>query len=125
MKMERRKVGAVLFLLSVLTMLLIGSFWGNQFWAESNTNEDETANKTDEGPQEIYLVSPSLSSTFLDDEAGICIYTDVSQSLDLSVAKDAYKTGRFPCLTFQRVMTFIALSIRTAGLLSTILRENQ
>lgn len=90
--MERRRICAALLLLSVLTIILVGGNLSAQFWADNDFDENGTENDGTGITEPISLVSPSLASTFLDEEAGICIYTDVGQSLDLSIAKGVYKT---------------------------------
>ncbi|KKM27483.1 hypothetical protein LCGC14_1574270, partial [marine sediment metagenome] len=52
----------------------------------------DNTNMIDGELNEISFLRPSQSSTFLDDEAGISIYTDMGQQLDLNQAKSGLKT---------------------------------
>jgi len=94
MKAKRRKTKTVLVLLCIFSIWGLGSLLITNFF-DSNGN---LRNNNEGGLGTLSLSSPDfiqgthLATTFLDEEAGISIYTDINQSLDLSVAKTVYKT---------------------------------
>lgn len=90
MKVENKKIKVGV----LLGAILIFSFLGVYFYA-SNSGESDIV--TDRG-QTFLFVNPvfaeSLSggTTFLEEEAGMSIYVNVGQPLDLSAAQSVYKT---------------------------------
>ncbi len=88
LKSKRMKVALV-----VLGLFLIGGL-GGLLGAYLSGDSSQVA----EGAHTLSLATPAFaqggvaSTTFLDEEAGISIYTDLAQSLDLATAKTVYKT---------------------------------
>jgi hypothetical protein len=88
MKDKKMKVSVL------LVAILVCSFFGVYFYARSGGRSNIVA----EGGQTFPLVNPafaqsvSTSTTFLEDEAGMSIYMNLGQSIDLSKAKTVYKT---------------------------------
>lgn len=78
----------------LLVAILVCGFIGAYFYAGGDDRSKMMAN----AEQMYLLVSPafaqslSLETTFLEEEAGMAIYVNTNQSLDLSVARTHYKT---------------------------------
>ena len=87
MLLKNNKYLKIGLFLSVIVVVGLSSFFGVYFAVINNQGEKYTE---DFGNTE--LLKPSFPETFLDEEAGISIYTNISQPLDLSVAKAEYKT---------------------------------
>ena len=85
------KMKAGVFLVAILACSLLGVYLYNNAGGGDN-------NILNEAGQTFLLVNPvfaqSLSSetTFLDEEAGMSIYVNIGRSIDLAVAKTAYRT---------------------------------
>lgn len=85
---KRMKVGVL------LVAILVCGFVGAYFYRSNSGRSDIVA----ERGQTFLFVNPvsalgaSSETTFLEEEAGMSIYVDVGQSLDLSVAETVYKT---------------------------------
>ncbi len=80
-------------ILGVLVIFSLGALF--EVIISVNDNKRETFDNTNtiEGElDEISLLRPSQSSTFLDDEAGISLYMDAGQALDLVLAKSGFKS---------------------------------
>jgi len=88
MKDKKMKLGVL------LVTILVSSFLGVYFYVQSDGRSSIVA----EGGQPYPLVSPafaqsvSTSTTFLEEEAGMSMYVNIGQSIDLSKAKPVYKT---------------------------------
>jgi len=88
MKDKKMKLGVL------LVTILASSFLGVYFYVQSGGKSSIAA----EGGQIFPLVSPafaqsvSTATTFLEEEAGMSIYLNIGESIDLSKAKTAYKT---------------------------------
>lgn len=87
LKDNKLKIG---LFLGVIIAVGFGTFFGVYFAAINN--QEDLNNETSEDFGNIILIKPSFPETVLDDEAGISIYTDIGQTLDLSVASAEYKT---------------------------------
>ncbi len=91
MKVENRKMKVGVLLVAILIFGFVGLYF---YWGSGGGGSDMIA----EGGQTYLFVNPvstlsaSTGTTFLEEEAGMSIYVNVSQSLDLSVAKTVYKT---------------------------------
>ena len=93
MRYKSRNVKIILILLGVLVIFSLGTLFGvNISVNESKRETVDNINMIDGVLNEISFLRPSQSSTFLDDEAGILIYTDMGQQLDLNQAKSGLKT---------------------------------
>lgn len=90
MKMENRKMKVGVFLVAILMC----GFLGVYFYAGSGGGSDIVAEvgQTYLFVNPTFALSASAGTTFLEEEAGMSIYVNVGQSLDLSVAETAYKT---------------------------------
>lgn len=91
MKVENRKMKVGVLLVAIL----IFGFLGLYFYGGSGGGGSDLVA---EAEQTFLFVNPafaqseSTGTTFLEEEAGMSIYVNVGQSLDLSVAKTVYKT---------------------------------
>lgn len=90
MKVENRKMKVGVLLVALLIVGLLGVY----FYAGGGDGSDIVA----EAGQTFLLVNPvfaqssSTEMTFLEEEAGISMYIDIGRSIDLAVAKTAYRT---------------------------------
>lgn len=79
------------FALSTVAVLLVLGLCASLL---SNQKSEETS-----GVPALTLVKPAFaqatgsSTTFLDEEAGIALYADIKQTIDLAKAKNIYRTG--------------------------------
>lgn len=87
LKDNKLKIG---LFLSVIIAVGLGTFFGVYF--ATINNQENLNNGASEDFGNIFLIKPSFPETVLDEEAGISIYTDIGQPLDLSVASAEYKT---------------------------------
>lgn len=91
MKLESRKMKVGVLLVAILIFGFVGLYF---YWGSGGGGSDMVA----EAGQTFLFVNPafaqsaSTGTTFLEEEAGMSIYVNVGQSLDLSVAKTVYKT---------------------------------
>ena len=90
MKYSFRKTKVTL----LLTAILVCSFLAIYLYVGNNCSSDVV---TDEGETFLFVPpafaqSTSESMTFLEEEAGMSMYVNIGQSIDLSVAKNVYKT---------------------------------
>lgn len=89
MLLKDNKLRIGLFL-SVIIAVGLGTFIGVYFAAINNQGDYNKGASEDFG--NIVFIKPSFPETVLDEEAGISIYTDIGQPLDLSAASAEYKT---------------------------------
>jgi len=89
MKMESKKMKMGVLLIAVLMISLLGVY----LYAG-----DQRSGMVAEASQTYLLVNPAFAqsattgTTFLEEEAGMSIYVNIGQSIDLSKAKTVYKT---------------------------------
>lgn len=89
MNVESQKLKVCVFLAAILAC----GFFGVYFYTGGGGGGIDMVA---EAAQTLPLANPTITqsalTTFLDEEAGMSVYTDVGQSLDLSKAKAEYKT---------------------------------
>lgn len=89
MRLKSKKVKVAMVVLGALLICSLGGFLGAYISAGSGSMIAEAGNM-------LSLSRPAFAqgagTTFLDEEAGMSIYTDTDQPLDLSVARTVYKT---------------------------------
>lgn len=92
MRFKNNNIKILLILFGVLAIFSLGTLFGVNFSVDDNKNElIDYVDQIDGNLDEISLLRPSQSSTFLDEEAGISIYMDAGQVLDLELAKSGFK----------------------------------
>ncbi|MFW9949209.1 MAG: hypothetical protein ACFFKA_03665, partial [Candidatus Thorarchaeota archaeon] len=74
----------------------LGYFLGNGSWIVFNFNNNKGDNPpnddTDDGGKSFNLILPKTSTMFLENEAGLACYTNVSYTLNLANAKSQFRT---------------------------------
>ncbi|KKN23952.1 hypothetical protein LCGC14_0899820 [marine sediment metagenome] len=93
MSYKSRNVKILLIALGVLVIFGLGTLFEVNFSVNDGKRETvDNTNMIDGELNEFSLLRPSQSSTFLDDEAGISLYMDAGQALDLVLAKSGFKS---------------------------------
>ncbi len=89
--MENKKshIRTLVILLGIILVFGMGYLFGSDTWTIFNSRD---SNDMDEDGGDFVLIMPKTSSTFLNDEAGIAYYTNVSQTLNLATAKAEFRT---------------------------------
>jgi len=83
----------LIILLGVFAIFSLGTLFEVNFSVNDNKKElIDKVNQIDGDLEEIPLLRPAQSSTFLDEEAGMSIYMDAGQTLDLELAKSGFKS---------------------------------
>lgn len=79
----------------ILVSVLIVGFLGMYFDSGNNNKGRDVSNQAEQAflfVKPAFAQSLSTAPTFLDEEAGISLYVNISRSLDLSVARPVYRT---------------------------------
>jgi len=93
LSLKNKNIKILIILLGVLAIFSLGTLFGTNISDDNNKRElIDNINQIDGDLDEISLLRPSQSSTFLDEEAGISIYMDAGQVLDLDLAKSGFKS---------------------------------
>lgn len=87
MRMDKRKISIFLIFSSVVSLIIVGSLLDTQFLTNNVSSEQNNSDQPNKRDGVFTLTKPDALTTFLDDEAGIALYTDLQQPLDLTVAK--------------------------------------
>lgn len=91
LRLNKNQLKIIVIVLGVVVIFSVGLLVGIQFFI----NQFSGSNLKNEDPikdDNLILVKPALSNSFLDDEAGIILYFDAGQTLDLNQGKNAFHT---------------------------------
>lgn len=90
-RLNTNQLKIMVIVVGVVAIFSVGLLIGTQFFTnESNGNGQEGEDPIND--DNLILVKPSLSDSFLNDEAGIILYFEAGQTLDLNQGKSAFNT---------------------------------
>jgi len=90
--LNKKSLNLIIKIVGIVGIFSIGIVIGFFILNDTQTNNNYGNNNDPISDNDLLFLAPPITSSFLDEEAGITIYFDAGQSLDLGVAKNEFKT---------------------------------
>jgi len=90
--LNKKSLNLIIKIVGIVGIFSIGIVIGFFILNDTQTDNNYGNNNDPISDNDLLFLAPPITSSFLDEEAGITIYLDAGQSLDLGVAKNEFKT---------------------------------